>query len=133
MSTRKIEIQDHEGNVYHPHTSADVVYMPDGTDIKTSISSLKTKVDNGQNYQLTLDNGNAYGFTNGNADDCVGMGRTYIGENITNSPNKATGSWWTIVSYRQGDYGHQIAYEWHGDGTYIRNLRANNWTSWRRL
>lgn len=37
---KKIEIQDHNGDVYYPHTSADVVYMPDGSDIKTSILNL---------------------------------------------------------------------------------------------
>lgn len=30
MATKKIEIQDHQGNVYYPHTTVDVVFMKDG-------------------------------------------------------------------------------------------------------
>lgn len=34
----KIEVQDSEGNVYYLHTSADVVFLEDGTTVETAIS-----------------------------------------------------------------------------------------------
>lgn len=108
--------------------------LNDKTDATNNIlNPLKTKVDNGQNFKLTGDNGNAFVISNGNINDIRGTNTTYIGENIEGAPVKAPGSWWTINSFTQMDYGHQIATEWHGDKVYIRNLRSNSWTPWREL
>ena len=53
MATKKIEIQDHQGNVYHPHTDANVVYMPDGKTVKEALESLKLSVSNGKSSIAT--------------------------------------------------------------------------------
>ena len=42
MATKKIEIQDHQGNVYYPHTTVDVVFMKDGRKAEDVICLLYT-------------------------------------------------------------------------------------------
>lgn len=64
---------------------------------KTSISSLKTKVDNGQNHKLTNDDGNAIDISNGNANTLTKCG-VYVGSNITNCPDNG---FWMIESKAQ--------------------------------
>ena len=102
---------------------------------KTSILSLKTKVDNGQNAKLTDDNGKHFVISNGDANNCIGVaGSLYMGENITNSPAKAIGTWWTIENYvNQDSWGHQVATAWHSDERYIRRCSGGTWSDWREL
>lgn len=56
MATKKIEIQDHQGNVYHPHTSADIVFMSDGTKAQDNIETNKNNITKLQNNQGPLTN-----------------------------------------------------------------------------
>lgn len=108
----------------------------DKSSIVASINEVRTKVESGQNFKLTGDNGQGFGVTNGDANDCVGAGKIFIGENIANTPNQAVGVWWTIESYTTNEsskYGHQIATAWHSDERFIRNVRANIWSPWRSL
>lgn len=53
MVTKKIEIQDHNGNIYHPHTTSDVVFMKDGKKLEETIESLKQSASNGKNIVAT--------------------------------------------------------------------------------
>lgn len=39
MAVNKIEIQDENGNIYHPHTTSDVVFDNDGRSLKDNINS----------------------------------------------------------------------------------------------
>ena len=44
MATKKIEIQDHQGNVYYPHTTVDVVFMKDGRKAEDVITGNETSI-----------------------------------------------------------------------------------------
>lgn len=44
MATKKIEIQDHQGNVYYPHTTVDVVFMKDGRKAENVITGNETSI-----------------------------------------------------------------------------------------
>lgn len=49
MATKKIEIQDHQGNVYYPHTTVDVVFMKDGRKAEDVIARNEASILNLQN------------------------------------------------------------------------------------
>lgn len=104
-------------------------------DMNTGITNIKNDMANMQKFKLTTDEGQGFGLTNQNADDCVGTGTIYFGENITNSPACATGTWWTIENYitTDGLWGHQIATAWHDNATYIRRKINGTFDGWRRL
>lgn len=53
MAIKKIEIQDHQGNIYHPHTDAKVVFTSDGKTVEEGIESLKSNVNNGKTVLAT--------------------------------------------------------------------------------
>ena len=133
-------IQEVKGEIDGLELVASKVAMANGTSVedavstnKSNISSLQTKVDNGQNYKLTDDNGIAFNISNQNINDIRGSGKIFHGENIINSPRQEVATWWTIESYVGSDYGHQIATAWHSDERYIRRCNNNTWTSWREL
>lgn len=90
---------------------------------------------NVQQYKLTTDDGQGFGLSNQNADTCTGSGTIYFGENITNSPVCAVGTWWTIENYITADglWGHQIATAWHSNETHIRRKINGTFDRWRRL
>lgn len=44
MSVKNIEIQDSEGNVYHPHTVANVVFTEDGKTVEEKIKNLNQDI-----------------------------------------------------------------------------------------
>lgn len=49
MAVSKIEIQDNQGNVYHPHTTVDVVFMKDGRKAEDVIARNEASILNLQN------------------------------------------------------------------------------------
>lgn len=49
MAIKKVEIQDHLGNVYYPHTEANVVFTKDGKTVEEKIEDLKLSANNGKN------------------------------------------------------------------------------------
>lgn len=49
MAIKKVEIQDHLGNVYYPHTEANVVFTKDGKTVEEKIEDLKQSANNGKN------------------------------------------------------------------------------------
>lgn len=104
-------------------------------DVNTDITNIKNDIVNVQKFKLTTDEGQGFGLTNQNADDCVGTGIIYFGENITNSPACAVGTWWTIENYitTDGLWGHQIATAWHSNEMYIRRKINGTFDGWRRL
>ena len=38
---QNIEIQDHEGNIYYPHSDAKTTFLEDGSNVEVNISKLK--------------------------------------------------------------------------------------------
>ena len=104
-------------------------------DVNTDITNIKNDIVNVQKFKLTTDEGQGFGLTNQNADDCVGTGIIYFGENITNSPACAVGTWWTIENYitTDGKWGHQIATAWHDNAMYIRRKINGTFDEWRKI
>lgn len=104
-------------------------------DVNADITNIKNDMANIQKFKLTTDEGQGFGLSNQNADECVGTGTIYFGENITNSPACAVGTWWTIENYitTDGLWGHQIATAWHDNATYIRRKINGTFDGWRRL
>lgn len=41
---RNIEIQDHEGNIYNPHTAAKVVFLEDGKNVESQLAQMATDI-----------------------------------------------------------------------------------------
>lgn len=77
MATKKIEIQDHQGNVYHPHTDANVVFMSDGKTVKEALESLKLNVSNGKSSIATAITGKGVAAS---GDDTFSTLATKIGQ-----------------------------------------------------
>lgn len=100
---------------------------------KTNISSLQTKVNNGQLVKLTEDSGNAFNISGSNLNSySTIVGRVLIGENIKHAPEHAVGSWWTIENYSNGIWGHQIGTSWFTGAKYMRRCDNGTWTHWER-
>ena len=53
----KIEIQDHLGNKYYPHTDANVVFRPNKTTVEESLVNLETELGTNKTALLTNING----------------------------------------------------------------------------
>ena len=90
---------------------------------------------NVQKFKLTTDEGQGFVISNQDANTCTGSGTIYFGENITNSPACAVGTWWTIENYTTADgkWGHQIATAWHSNEVYIRRKSNGTFDGWRKL
>ncbi|MEG2787337.1 MAG: hypothetical protein RR942_05895 [Romboutsia sp.] len=56
MTVKKIEIQDDKGNVYHPHTSANVVFLKDGSNLEDVLKDLQGQKMRGINIANRLAN-----------------------------------------------------------------------------
>lgn len=50
----KIEIQDHQGNIYYPHTETEVVFRPNKKTVEESLVKLETEL--GTNKTTLLNN-----------------------------------------------------------------------------
>lgn len=44
MAIKKVEIQDNLGNVYYPHTDANVVFTKDGKTVEESLVNLENEL-----------------------------------------------------------------------------------------
>ncbi|WP_368253600.1 hypothetical protein, partial [Clostridium paraputrificum] len=44
MTINKIEIQDENGNIYHPHTDSSVVFRKDGLNVDQLIQKVSTRI-----------------------------------------------------------------------------------------
>lgn len=42
---KRIEMQDHDGNIIHPHTEACIVFMSDGTPVESELTESLTEED----------------------------------------------------------------------------------------
>ena len=126
MSIKKIEIQDHQGNVYHPHTTSDVVFMPDGR--KTS-----DVINNSQNHKLTQDSGYALSLPAKYDINNTRKSGIYMGSDLVNAPSVL---WYIIdVKAHNDKYVLQEATSFTEVNTpkLSRALVNNVWTPWRSL
>ena len=102
---------------------------------KTNISSLQTKVDNGQNLKLTNNKGQIDITYGGDFNNLTNTGWHYV-TNPTNSPVSG-GVWYLEVMSRDGGYIYQRATR-NDNGNnnlpkYERTMYNNTWTAWREL
>ena len=127
ISTLQSEVSTNKTSISNLNSKTDTT--------NRNLNALISKVNNAQNTKLTQDNGKAFGISNGDANNLIGIaGALYVGENITNSPRKSTGIWWTIENYVGSDgWGHQTATAWHSDERYIRRCNGGTWAEWREL
>ena len=42
---KKVQIEDEVGNIYYPHSMADVVFLADGTTAEDNIDSIRKQID----------------------------------------------------------------------------------------
>lgn len=99
-----------------------------------TINEINTRELNGQQYKLTEYNGTGIVWSYQDANSAIGNGRVYIGEAMANAPSSGVGHWYTIESYNDGVWGHQIATYWFDDtARYIRRLDNGTWQPWRSL
>lgn len=99
-----------------------------------TINEINTRELNGQQYKLTEYNGTGIAWSYQDANSAIGNGRVYVGEAMANAPSSGVGHWYTIESYNDGVWGHQIATYWFDDNQrYIRRLNNGTWQPWRSL
>ena len=103
---------------------------------KTNISSLQSKVNNGQNYKITNEDGSSLVLDEHTDLDTVVKTGFYIGHNLKNSPNYTYANWYHLdvrgnsVSCLQTLT--QAVYEGRGQ-QFIRALYNGSWSEWREL
>ena len=118
MSIKNVEIQDSNGNVYYPHTDADVVKYGDTT-VGASLSDLTKQV----NVQVATD-----------ANSLTTTGRAYFNNTCANVPLSASGTYGiidviaisTILIKQTLTYvrGNNIG------KTYVRYCNNGTWSAW---
>jgi hypothetical protein len=104
---------------------------------KTNISSLQTKVDNGQNHKVTQDNGHVLRQDNIDLNTLTKTG-FYYSASPTNSPMGIASSWYIDVkAMNSGTYVYQKAIRNSAGNDvlpkYERNMHNGAWTAWREL
>lgn len=102
---------------------------------ETSISSLETKVNNGQNFKLTSDNGKCINKGSKDANELILNGH-YDGSNMLNMPNNSSDWWYIDVNaHSNGNYVYQEATELNKDPAkkYYRTMQSGTWKPWRSL
>ena len=104
------------------------------TNAWSTINEINTRELNGQQYKLTEYNGTGINWSYQDANSAIGNGRVYVGEAMANAPSSGVGQWYTIESYNDGVWGHQIATDWFNETKrYIRRLSNGTWQPWRSL
>lgn len=98
---------------------------------KTNISSLQTKVNNGQNVKLTEDNGVCRGIPNNNANDIDTTG-FWMNSNVANAPT--TGWIYLESKVHNSLYQNQVATDLHDSSKrWTRHKTGGAWSEWREL
>ena len=102
---------------------------------KTNISSLQTKVDNGQNLKLTNNSGQIDVSSQADFNTLTKTGWYYVTGN-TNAPSSGN-AWYLEVMSRSGGYVYQKAIHNVNNNNdlpkYERIMHNNTWTAWREL
>ena len=115
----------------HFKTSASQVYAEDGTDIESSISSLQTKVDNGQNYKITGDNG--FTMQSGDCNNMPPNIMCYVANTSLNIPHPNFNGYVETHCHGYG-WGLQEAYDcFSTNKRYEREILNGEWQPWREL
>ena len=98
---------------------------------KTNISSLQTKVNNGQNVKLTEDNGVCRGIPNNNAND-IDITGFWMNSNVANAP--ITGWIYLESKVHNNLYQNQVATDLHDSSKrWTRHKTSGIWSEWREL
>ena len=112
---------------------------------KTSISNLQTKVNNGQNYKLTQDNGSPKFVDRGTFDDIKSTGLYTCTGNVTGAnPNPNYNGYYYLevigADTHLGDNNKWITQRatifegvGHGVKVYTRVCQNGTWSEWREL
>ena len=122
VTTNKSDIATNKSDISNLKTKADAA--------NTSLSSLQTKVNNGQNHKITQDNGLAFELTSANLNTITKAGN-YVGNNWVNAPSIN----YAIVEVTQGTTGivKQVFTETTSTNQYMRIYRSSTWSEWREL
>lgn len=107
---------------------------------KTNISSLQTKVNNGQNYKLTGDNGRSLYISNCNLDDIVNCG-IYNGTpsgGITNCPSVLNSMEWFFLEVFSHCHAtthcmQKLTTMQRQEPVTMVRIKNGNWSEWREL
>lgn len=100
---------------------------------KANVSSLQTKVDNGQNYKLATDSGACINIPNNDANDITKTG-FWMGQNVTNAPQTTKG--WVYIESLVHNDSHQMqkATDLHDSlKRWTRYQTSGNWSEWREI
>ena len=122
VTTNKSDITTNKSDISNLKTKTDAT--------NTSLSSLQTKVNNGQNHKITQDNGLSFELTSANLNTITKAGN-YVGNNWVNGPSTN----YAIVEVTQGTSGmvKQLFTETTSTNQYMRIYRSSTWTAWRSL
>ena len=89
MTIKKVEIQDYNGDVYYPHTSANVVFMSDASKLEDAVTQLKT--NNGDLATLATTNKTNFVSAINELFQNVSSGKSSIATAITDKGVVASG------------------------------------------
>jgi hypothetical protein len=103
---------------------------------KTNISSLQTKVDNGQNHKVTQDNGHVLRQDNIDLNTLTKTG-VYYSASPTNAPINSTAWYIDVKAMNSNAYVYQMLTRNQAGNNvlekYERNMHNGTWTAWREL
>ena len=122
VTTNKSDIATNKSDIANLKTKTDVA--------NTSLSSLQTKGNNGQNHKITQDNGLSFELTSANLNTITKAGN-YVGNNWVNGPSTN----YAIVEVTQGTSGivKQLFTATTSTNQYMRIYRSSTWSEWREL
>ena len=132
VTTNKSDIATNKSSI--ATNKSDIANLKTKTDAtNTSLSSLQTKVNNGQNSKMTADDGTCILMSNGDANNIMRTG-VYMGVSIANAP-LVENSWLYIESKVHNDsYQNQIATDLHNSSKrWTRHKIQGTWSEWREL
>ena len=137
-------IQEVKGKIDGLELVASNVKMVDGTTVedtvttnKTNISSLQTRVNNGQNHKITQDNGTVVRQDSIDLNTLTKTG-LYYSANPTNSPMGIASAWYIDVKAMNSNaYVYQMLTRNQARNDvlekYERNMHNGTWSEWREL
>ena len=137
LANRILELEDKVGS----GLTANNILMEDGstvedtvTENKTNISSLQTKVNNGQNHKVTNDNGTGIQISESDLNELKKCG-SYYGWGLKNTPSDSTAWFYVEVLVRDSNYVYQRLTGLNDSNMakYERICRNGTWENWREL
>lgn len=53
QSIFKVQIEDESGNIHYPHTTADIVFMADDTNVQQTVTEIREQMDRYANISMS--------------------------------------------------------------------------------